>query len=131
MNIDDKYILEIGQLLLRCEDMVENEWDCVTIVYDVNEGHTANSGFLYMKNEVLPTSASIKDEPLLFSDKIVEFQEIIYEECGHKSKQLLIQMERETNRIKIDFEFDDASRWAIKPAKIKEMREILRPDFSQ
>ncbi|CAM3845021.1 hypothetical protein [Pseudoalteromonas maricaloris] len=130
MNIDDKYITEIGQLLLRCEDMLENEWESVSIVYDINEGHTSNSGFLYMRDGILPTCASIDGEPLLFRDKILGLREKIQDETGYGFIQLLIQMEKATGRIKIDFEFDDPNRWAIKPAKIKEMREILRPDFS-
>ncbi|ELR64582.1 hypothetical protein C942_02395 [Photobacterium marinum] len=38
-------------------------------------------------------------------------------------------MEFETKRFKIDFEFDDAKRWAITPGNMLEMREKLRPQF--
>lgn len=130
MNIADKFIVEIGQLILRCEDMLENEWDSVSIVYDVREGHTANSGFLYTKDRVLPICASIDGEPLLFRDKVLGLREKVQHETGCGFVQLLIQMEKVTGRIKIDCEFDDPKRWAIKPAEIKVMRERLRPDFS-
>ncbi len=72
----------------------------------------------------------VESEPLLLENKIIELQEQVYKQCGHKFKQLLIQTEKQTGRIKIDFEFDDPERWAIKPAKLKELRENLRPDFS-
>jgi len=130
MNIDDKHILKISELILRCRKIIENDWGLVSIVYDVGEGHSANSGFLYNGNKIRPVSVGIDGEPTLLSNNILEFQEEVHKECGHKFKQLLIQMEKETGRIKIDFEFDDPDRWAIKPSKIKEMREALRPDFS-
>jgi len=130
MNIDDGDILELGELVLRCKKIIDNEWDCLAVVYDTGEGHIANSGFIYKDEVVSPVTTKIENSPLLLGDKILAFREKIYEECGHKFKQLLIQMESETNRIKIDFEFDDPERWSIKPAKLKEMREKLRPSFS-
>ncbi|GAP73866.1 hypothetical protein W04_0377 [Pseudoalteromonas sp. SW0106-04] len=38
-------------------------------------------------------------------------------------------MESETGRFKIDFEFEDKSRWEIHPGNMMEMREELRPHF--
>ncbi|WP_448565363.1 hypothetical protein [Thalassotalea ganghwensis] len=130
MNIDDKYILELGELTLRCKKVIENNWEALTFVFDVADGHLANSGFLYHEDNIRTATARIKEEPMLLSDKIKDLRKMIYEQTGHKFKQLLIQMEKSTGRIKIDFEFDNPNRWTIKPAKIKEMREQLRPDFS-
>ncbi len=120
---------DIGQLILQCEHIVGQEWDAVTIVYDTSDTHTANSGFLYSGSKVIPIGASIATHPLLVRDTVLEMREIIYRETARKFKQLLIQIESKANRIKIDFEFDDASRWSIKPARIREMREALRPVF--
>lgn len=129
MNINDKTIFELGELVFSCKKVIENEWDLLAVVYDTGEGYTANSGFLYNKDKIRPISLSIENNPLLLDEKILEFRQKIYEQCGQKFKQLLIQMEKENGRIKIDFEFDDPSRWTIKPAKLKEMREALRPQF--
>lgn len=129
MNIDNEKVLEIAKYILQCKKVIQNEWDELTFVFDVAEGHVANSGFLYNKDKVRPASASIEDQPLLVRDKIVELRELVFKECGHKFKQLLFQMESKTNRFRIDFEFDDATRWAISPAKIKEMRVLLKPNF--
>ena len=38
-------------------------------------------------------------------------------------------MDNKTKRFKIDFEFDDPTRWAITPNNMFEMREKLRPKF--
>ncbi len=106
------------------------KWDFLSFVFDVGEGHIANSGFLYTGDKVIPASASIKGQRKLLSIKIVELQTLIFEQCGEKFKQLLIQMESKTHRIKIDFEFDDANRWSISSSNMKLIREELRPEFS-
>ncbi|MGK0272688.1 MAG: hypothetical protein ACI88H_003361 [Cocleimonas sp.] len=129
MNIDNEKVLEIAKCILQCEDLIQNEWDEVTFVFDVAEGHVANSGFLYNEDKIRPVTASIEEQPLLVRDKVVGLRELIFKDCGHKFKQLLFQMESKTNRFRIDFEFDDENRWAIKPAKIKEMRVLLKPNF--
>ncbi len=129
MNIGDKNIFELGELVFSCKKVIENEWDLLAVVYDAGEGYTANSGFLYKKDKIRPISLSIENNPLLLDDKILEFRQKIYERCGQKFKQLLIQIEKENGRIKIEFEFDDSSRWTIKPAKLKEIREALKPQF--
>ena len=129
MNIDNEKVLEIAKCILQCDDVIDNEWHELTFVFDIAEGHIANSGFLYHEDKIRPAVADIEDQPILLEDKIVELRELVFKECGHKFKQLLFQMESKTNRFKIDFEFDDATRWAISPAKIKEMRVLLKPNF--
>ena len=131
MKINDKHVLEIGELVLRCKKVVENDWDLLSVVFDTGEGHIANSGFLYFGDKVRPVSVSIEKEPLLLDDKIFKLRDKIYRQCGEKFKQILIQMENVTHRIKVDFEFEDGGRWSIKPAKLRKIREELRPDFSE
>ncbi|WP_370981212.1 hypothetical protein [Agaribacterium sp. ZY112] len=129
MKTRDDFIQEISSLVLRCKDVVANDWDGLTFVFDVADGHIANSGFLYSGDKIRPATARIKEEPLLLSGTIKEFRQVVANECGEKFKQLLIQIEKESGHFKIDFEFDDAKRWAIVPSKMKEMREALRPKF--
>ncbi|WP_370981209.1 hypothetical protein [Agaribacterium sp. ZY112] len=129
MNIDNEYINEIGELVLRCRKVVQNEWDVLALVFDTAEGHTANSGFLYYGDKIRPISAGIDGEPLLLDLKIEQLRKKIAEDCGAKFKQVFIQMEKKSGKIKVDFEFEDSSRWRIVPSKLKEMREALRPKF--
>lgn len=129
MNIDSKHILELGELTLRCKKVQNNEWELLSFVFDVADGHIANSGFLYTKDKIRPASARIEADPLILDDKIVELRELIFKQCNEKFKQLLIQMEKKSGKIKIDFEFDDPSRWSITPANMKQIREELRPSF--
>lgn len=127
--IDSSRITEIGELVLQCKKVIENEWESLTLIYDIGEGHTANSGFLYNNEKVRPFSAEIESQPLLLDKKITELSEEIFNKTKGKLKQLLIQIEKATGKIKIDFEFDNSERWKITPPKLKEMRELLRPHF--
>ncbi|MDP5189972.1 hypothetical protein [Rheinheimera baltica] len=130
MNIDPKYIRELEQLVLRCKDVVsEQNWEALAFVFDVNEGHMANSGFIYIGEEIIPASARITDDKMALSNKIREFQNAIFEACGHKFVQLLIQM-NSAGKIHIDFEFDNPKRWNMGPANYRAMREQLRPVFN-
>ncbi|WP_137297985.1 hypothetical protein [Psychromonas sp. SP041] len=115
---------------MRCKKVVENQWNSLTFVFDVNEGHMANSGFLYNEDSIRPASARIEDEPMALNNKIRAFQTVIFQKYGHRFKRLLVQIEKNTGRIKIDFEFDNAHRWTIFPSKIAKMREELRPNFN-
>ncbi|CAM3504813.1 hypothetical protein [Parendozoicomonas haliclonae] len=129
MKIDDKIVLEIGAMILQCEDVMESKWDFVSFVFDISDNHIANSGFLYIDDEISPASAEIEDDPLRLDDKIITLREKVRQQYGESFKQLLIQMESKQNRIKINFEFDNPERWSINPKNIIDMREHLRPVF--
>ncbi|WP_370981219.1 hypothetical protein [Agaribacterium sp. ZY112] len=129
MKTKNEYVQEIAGLILQCKKVIENEWEQLVFVFDTADGHVANSGFLYNRGKVRPVSAGIESSPLLLSDTIIELRQAVAVECGDKFKQFLIQMDKESGRFKIDFEFDDANRWTIVPSKMKEMREALRPKF--
>ena len=129
MNIEDSYIHDIGMLVSQCDKVVANEWNQLSLVFDLSEGAIANNGFLYNDDKVRPFSARISSKPKELSDKIRDFQAKVAEQSGHRFKQLLIQMEKSSQRIKIDFEFDDSSRWSITPANLKSIRQSLRPSF--
>jgi len=129
MNNLNHYVIAIGEMVLRSEDPQKYDWELISIVYDISDSHSANSGFLYFGNKVIPTVIGINGEPMAIANKIREFRNAMAEQTGKKFKQLLIQMERETGRIKIDFDFDKGNKWTIVPSRLKEMREELRPKF--
>ena len=129
MNIKDETLIEIAGLFLRCKKVEENPWTEFVFVFEFGEGHISNSGFLYNGEKVRPATASIEDEQLLLDNTLEQLREEIYQQCGDKFNQLLFQMENETKRFKIDFEFDDPKRWTITPSNMFEMREKLRPKF--
>ena len=126
----NKLIHEIGELVLRCEKVLANEWELLAFVFDLRDGAISNSGFLYNADKVRPASAGIEDAPLLLDNKIVELQRVIQDECGEQFKQILIQMEKSTQKIKIDFEFDGYDRWSFKPSNYAKIKAEIKPAFN-
>jgi hypothetical protein len=88
----DELIQDIGNLILKSEDLEESNWDLTSIVFDVSDGNIANSGFKYLGERVSPIIADIEDNPLAIDDKVYEFQAAVEDKFGHKFNQLLIQM---------------------------------------
>lgn len=129
MNDLNHYIVELGRLIPLADRPSDYNWDQIAIVYDIVDGHSAHSGFLYVGDKIIPTGIRISNDKFAISNKIREFRDAMAEQTGKKFKQLLIQMERETGRIKIDFDFDKGNKWTIKPSRLQEMREELRPKF--
>ena len=125
----DNLIQEIGSLILRCEDSLEESWDTLSVVFDLGNGYISNSGFMYERDNIIPMIADIEDDPMVLDNKIHKFQAAVEEKFGHKFKQLLIQMEQESGRIKIDFEFDNPKRWNMDPSNYIKVQEELRPQF--
>ncbi|TLX50345.1 hypothetical protein CWC31_11885 [Pseudoalteromonas ruthenica] len=129
MNIPQERLQYIADLFLRCKKVKENPWTELAFVFEFNDGHMANSGFLYNGDAIRPATARIEEDMLLLSDTLREFREEVYEQCDWRFIKMLFQMESETGRFKIDFEFEDKSRWEIHPGNMMEMREELRPHF--
>lgn len=130
MKIPADRIEEIGHLILQCDDVADSQWHTLSFVFDITDGATSNSGFLYKGEKVTPVIAEIEEHPLLLDDTILDLRKEIAEKNGHKFFQFLIQLEKETGRIKVDLEFDNPDRWKITPGKLKEIRETLRPNFT-
>ncbi|WP_370981210.1 hypothetical protein [Agaribacterium sp. ZY112] len=131
MNIDNRISNEIRDLICQSEDLLSIDWDCCAFVFDTSDGATSNSGFVYYGEKCIPAIADIENSPLVIDEKIQQLRSVVFKECGDKFKQVLVQIEKESGRSKIDFdfEFEDANRWTIVPPKMKEMRETLRPKF--
>lgn len=130
----DAYVNAIGEALFICADRKCTErglesWDSLAQVYTVGDGFLSNQGYLYHGEMIAAFSAELSEAPLWLDNKVVEFREFLTTATSNTFLQLLIQMERSSKRIRIDFEFDDRDRWSINPRNLRKMRETLRPVF--
>jgi hypothetical protein len=100
MNINDTFIVNLGKEVLKAELLSEVEWQELALVVEVAEGYFSDSGFLYNGSDVELFDA-YSENPLALKNAITELNEEVLKVCGNKFKLLLIQMEKETGRIKI------------------------------
>lgn len=126
------FIPELGELILQSKRVLEyDNWNCLTVVYDVTDGSMSNSGFIYIEDKIIPISTKIESDSRAIINKIREFRAALAEKTGKKFKQLLVQMENETGRIRVEFDFDKGNTWRFIPSRLKEIKEELRPKFDQ
>jgi hypothetical protein len=121
-------VSEIGKEVLRAKDLLDNDWDSLSLVVDLSNGHFAQSGYLYTSRDTVPFTA-ITPERRKLSQLCNDLKGQIQEESDSSIKQMLIQIRYQDSKMKIDFEFDNVSRWAITPSNMNEMKEALRPSF--
>ena len=131
MQEKDRLINEIGVEILNAEDLEGyDNWQSLSVVIDIHEGHSANSGYIYFNDDVDPFMA---DSPNIskWTNLLQDLRECFHKETGHYLKQMLVQIGNGEDecRMNTEFEFDDPHRWSITPANMKEMKEKLRPVF--
>lgn len=125
----DDLVTTIAEAVRICADRKLDGWESLTLVFDIDGGSLANSGFLYKDGTVQAFSARLSENPKLLSGKVRKLSTNMVETLGQSFCQLLLQMGEEPGQIRIDFEFEDPKRWAVTSANLKAMRERLRPRF--
>lgn len=130
MNFSQKTELveDIYKEVCKSTNLVNVDWEAITVVCDLNEGHFSQSGFLYKTFEKAEPFTVKSSERRRFSNLCKSVGEKLKSETGKDLIQLLIQVSSLGN-INIDFDFDDSQRWVISPGNIGQMKEALRPKF--
>lgn len=123
-------ITGLASLVLKCEDLVDEEWEQASFVFDVRSGSISNSGFIYRNDKAVPAIADIDEEPLSIDNKVLELQQALESESHVKFKQLLIQLDKNTGKFKIEFEFDTYDRWTFEPKTLSKTKQEIRPNFN-
>ena len=130
MNFSQKTELveDIYKEVCKSTNLVNVDWEAITVVCDLNEGHFSQSGFLYKTFEKAEPFTVKSSERRRFSNLCKSVGEKLKSETGKDLIQLLIKVSSLGN-INIDFDFDDSQRWVISPGNIGQMKEALRPKF--
>lgn len=118
-------IEQIGQEIINSEKLATLDWKSVSIVFDIGHASIANSGFAYLDDKIVPTSVG--------GPRVSDYVRALRDGMSRLGKgapvQMLVQISHE-GKFKIDFEYDDPSRWRIGPANLDQMQEMLRPQFA-
>ncbi len=60
MNIPNEKLINIVLLFLECKKVKENPWTELAFVFEFDEGHVSNSGYLYNGDAIRPATAKLK-----------------------------------------------------------------------
>lgn len=94
----------------------------VSIVFDLSENSVSNSGFTYLEDKIMPVVASGSAA----GDYVRRLRDALKLPGKTPFAQMLVQIRRD-GQFRVDFEYDNPSRWRIGPANLDHMREALRP----
>ena len=129
VSAKDRLVAEITDMARNSDKAEKYRWEQLALVIETGDGVFSTFGLLYDHEKITPFSVNDRQRPRSLRDAARHLQTVIEEETGHSFKKLLVQVNKATGRTKIEFEFDDPTRWSVRPTQLKAWREELRPEF--
>ncbi|TEW51757.1 hypothetical protein [Psychromonas algicola] len=100
----------------------------LSLVVDLGEASFSQSGFLYFNDDGEPFTAISRQRRRL-SNLCKELKDLMWCEFSIKVTQMLIQLERDTTKINIEFDNSANGKWTITPSNIDDIKNQIRPNF--
>lgn len=114
---------QIGELLVRCASVENDTWDHVGWVFVPRAGRSYEGElFRYHTTRRVPVSLGARQREA--ADMMFQIREI----TPHNDafwKACIIGVEQSSGKVRILFEFEDASRWRVSPSTVEQTRAML------
>ncbi len=124
MGKAEQLVDEIGFLIVGNPRLSALGWHHLVFVANMESGRSRMSGFAYAPGGT-PRPATPDDMEVI--NRISALRNVMTRESGRPWSVCLIRVQRHPARIAVDFEYDDAARWTITPANVRQMAEALKP----
>lgn len=125
LEANNALVTHLAHEVFRSDRLDTRDWTSVSLVFDLANGPVSNGGFAYCDDDVVPTRVS--------GPGVDECVRLLRDDVARLGRgapvQILVQLHRD-GQFKIDFEFEDPSRWRVGSAELDRMREALRPRFA-
>jgi hypothetical protein len=121
--VADRVLHELGQMVLADEEFAGKDWQGITLVIQV-EPRKRLFGYRYRTDGSWEGATPDGRPTILKARELAEAMKIEGKEAW---KACLVQISRPGPAIKVDFEYNDPSRWDVTPANLKARVEELRP----
>lgn len=120
----DELILEIGSLILNCEDYTNYQWRGISVVVSSDKCMT---GYVYLDDGAFEAETPEFDA----MRKVLELREQMKKEGGRAWHQCLIHITKPDFKINIKFEYDDPKRWSLTKVSrdMSDYAESLKPPW--
>jgi len=118
----------IGLEVLESKALIEKDWKALSLVVDLGEASFAQSGFLYF-NDGSESFTAISKQRRRLSNLCKELKGLMWSEFSITVSQMLIQLERDTTKINIEFDDSANGKWTITPSNIDDIKNEIRPNF--
>ncbi|MEO4000439.1 hypothetical protein [Mesorhizobium sp. CAU 1732] len=130
MSVNMKHASNIAKGVVESIDFNGLEWAEVSVVFQVDdEGFVTNTyGYSY-DDDGKPTAIAPDIDNV--EEPVRAYREWLRQEGDKGFTRMLFQFNRNTLKVKADFEYDNVARWKVTPANIDTITEELRPRLGE
>ena len=125
MSVENALINEIGRLIVTNERYQNDDWTIISLVYDFVNGAESKFGYYFRADKSWKPETTKGFDCL---DKMLELQAAMERRNGKKWLRALVHIDRVKQDINIIFEYDDPTRWEIRPNDLEASINALRPE---
>jgi len=123
---EDALIVEIGKSIVLDERYQAQDWTAIALVGDFSDGREAMHGVVYQADGTWQGEVPEDPEDVIL-DTMLELKRVMTEKRQDTWHQCLIQLNRETEEVKVKFEYNNPSRWSMTPDNAKALIEEIKP----
>lgn len=116
---------EIGAAIVRDQEVSRKRWDCLALVVEMMGTASSMHGYLYRGAEWVPFAP--EGDALCFDLFPALHEEMARDEASGPWKACLCTITKPRYDIELDFEYENARRWAVTPRNIETIPAQLRP----
>ncbi len=125
MSVKDELIHRLGSLLVGDPEVAAPNWAHLALVGVVDEQQSRMNGFSYDERGEDEPAAPRNFDTLAVMRQL---RDAMAREDGKAPwKSCLVRIARASGKISVDFEYDDAGRWAIGKANLRQRAAEFRP----
>jgi len=119
-------VVELGKLVATHEAYEGLAWDGISLVGDFAGGQRSMFGYVYLSDGDWEAKLP-RDRSRSVMKGLRRLYETMEEKNGKPWQQCLLQINRQSMKVNIQFEYDNPQRWSVTPANLEQMVETLRP----
>ncbi len=119
----DALVHEVGALIVHDERVAAQPWDSYALVARFDANRIQLNGFAYADDRMRPATPRGSD----VHHKLKALREAMREDVGQAWGACVVRIDRETKKIRIEFEYDHPERWDVTPQTVAEVAQRARP----
>lgn len=131
MTANPDLVAALIAAIISTGELDDIDWTEFSLIANVDAEHgevNETYGYAYTMTE---DWVAISCRPSRINDAVIAYREWLRLKEDKGFIKMLTQFNRTSGRFNIDFEYDDASRWNVRPSNIGTIVETLRPNLSK
>lgn len=119
----DALVHEVGALIVQDDRVSAQPWDAYALVARFDDSRIQLNGFAYEGEESRPATP----RGTAVHHTLKALREATRQPGREPWGACIVRIDRETKKIRIEFEYDDPSSWDVTPQTAKDIAQRARP----